>query len=293
LIAYISEKFGEEKRYEIRLTASLDMMRVLLPSTKVEIVKDAYEKGSKNCQMLSHFIQKDLTKACAKEVTAVIKDEIRGRKFSVLIDESRDISIKEQMAMILRSILHIISKIILTHKQICGEISWTSTCSDMTDIFLQDMRENGWEPLIKKCQIWIKKLMLEGHLDEESKRLAEIYAEDFDIGDLTILTPEFLGCTELGKIAEIMVKASMHTSYKLHIQNSRSMLNFFATQILHYNIKQLQLLEILDRLGHGILEGDSEYHDMVRTQHHQVKFPYNHVNGVHWTFSKYLLLIHV
>lgn len=59
-------------------------------------------------------------------------------------------------------------------------------------------------------------------------RLAEIYAEDFDIGDLTILpnqlrqfvnrarrTPEFLGCTELGKIAEIMVKASMHTSYKL------------------------------------------------------------------------------
>lgn len=54
------------------------------------------------------------------------------------------------------------------------------------------------------------------------------YAEDFDIGDLTILpnqlrqfvnrarrTPEFLGCTELGKIAEIMVKASMHTSYKL------------------------------------------------------------------------------
>lgn len=145
----------EEKRYEIRLTASLDVARFLISqgepfrgddesSTslnkgtfremvdwykhKVEIVKDAYEKGSKNCQMLSHFIQKDLTKACAEEVTAVIMDEIRGRKFSVLIDESRDISIKEQMAMILRSvlhnsiftyILHIISKIILTHKQMC------------------------------------------------------------------------------------------------------------------------------------------------------------------------------
>jgi hypothetical protein len=148
-----SEKFGEEKRYEIRLTASLDVARFLISqgepfrgddesSTslnkgtfremvdwykhKVEIVKDAYEKGSKNCQMLSHFIQKDLTKGCAEEVTTVIMDEIRGRKFSVLIDESRDISIKEQMAMILRSvlhnsiftyILHIISKIILTHKQ--------------------------------------------------------------------------------------------------------------------------------------------------------------------------------
>ena len=32
----------------------------------------------------------------------MILDEIHGRKFSVLIDESRDVSIKEQMAMILR-----------------------------------------------------------------------------------------------------------------------------------------------------------------------------------------------
>jgi hypothetical protein len=59
-------------------------------------------------------------------------------------------------------------------------------------------------------------------------RLAEIYAEDFDIDELTILpnqlrqfvnrarkTPDFLGCTELEKIAEIMVKNNMHTSYKL------------------------------------------------------------------------------
>jgi len=59
-------------------------------------------------------------------------------------------------------------------------------------------------------------------------RLAKIYAEDFDIGELAVLpnqlrqfvnrarrTPEFLGCTELGKVAEIMVKTNMHTSYKL------------------------------------------------------------------------------
>ena len=59
-------------------------------------------------------------------------------------------------------------------------------------------------------------------------RLAEIYAEDFDIGDLIDLanqlrqfinharrTPDFLGCTELRKVVEIMVKNNMHTSYKL------------------------------------------------------------------------------
>ena len=144
----------EEKRYEIRLTSSLDVARFLISQgqpfrgddesstslnkgtfremvdwykDKVEIVKDAYDKGSKNCQMLSPDIQKDLAKACAEEVTAVIMDEIRGRKFSVLIDESRDVSIKEQMAVILRLVLYncnfvhrffiIISTIILTHKQ--------------------------------------------------------------------------------------------------------------------------------------------------------------------------------
>ena len=33
---------------------------------------------------------------------SVIMDEIGDKKFSVLIDESRDVSIKEQMAVILR-----------------------------------------------------------------------------------------------------------------------------------------------------------------------------------------------
>jgi hypothetical protein len=59
-------------------------------------------------------------------------------------------------------------------------------------------------------------------------RLAETYAEDFDIGDLIVLpnqhrqfvnrvrrTLEFLGCTELEKVVVTMVKSNMHTSYKL------------------------------------------------------------------------------
>ena len=90
------------------------MMSPLLPTTrvhiemvdwykdKVEIVKDAYDKGAKNCTMISHHIQKDLIKACVQEVMSVIMDEIGDKKFSVLIDESRDVSIKEQMAVILR-----------------------------------------------------------------------------------------------------------------------------------------------------------------------------------------------
>ena len=122
----------EEKRYKIRLSSSLEVARFLImqgdvfrghdeTSTslnkgtfrelvdwykeKVEAVKDAYDKGAKNCQMLSHHIHKDLTKACAKVVMDEIMDEIRGKKFSVHIDESRDVSIKEETAMILRLVV--------------------------------------------------------------------------------------------------------------------------------------------------------------------------------------------
>jgi hypothetical protein len=56
----------------------------------------------KNAKMTSHQIQKELTESCAKEISKVIKDEIGENLFSVLIDESRDISIAEQMAVIVR-----------------------------------------------------------------------------------------------------------------------------------------------------------------------------------------------
>jgi hypothetical protein len=40
--------------------------------------------------------------AWLQEVTKVIMGEIGDKNFSVLIDESRDISVKEQMAVMLR-----------------------------------------------------------------------------------------------------------------------------------------------------------------------------------------------
>ena len=59
-------------------------------------------------------------------------------------------------------------------------------------------------------------------------RLAEIYAEDFNVADLLLLpgqlkdfitrvkrNSDFLACTELPKVAEIMVKTRMNKSYPL------------------------------------------------------------------------------
>src|SRR6266540_7424696 len=59
-------------------------------------------------------------------------------------------------------------------------------------------------------------------------RLAEIYAQDFYVADLLLLpgqlkdfmcrvrrSNEFLGCSELPKVAEIMIKTGMNRSYPL------------------------------------------------------------------------------
>uniref|UniRef100_A0A2C9UH28 DUF4371 domain-containing protein n=1 Tax=Manihot esculenta TaxID=3983 RepID=A0A2C9UH28_MANES len=52
--------------------------------------------------MTSPLIQKELVRACTEETTDVIIDEIGDNHFFILIDESRDKSIKEKMALVVR-----------------------------------------------------------------------------------------------------------------------------------------------------------------------------------------------
>ena len=123
---YIKES---EILYKIHLTASLDCARYLIAQgeafcghdesstsinkgnflelldwykNKKEDVKEAFDKGAGNSQMTCSDIQKDLAACCAIEVTKVIKNAIGDKNFSILIDEARDCSIKEQMTVIVR-----------------------------------------------------------------------------------------------------------------------------------------------------------------------------------------------
>ena len=134
----ISRKFEvnsitSEQQYEIRVNAALDIARFLIAQghafrghdesssslNKGNFLEmlDWYKKKNnevrvafdelcpKNARMTSPEIQKDLTQSCALEISKVIKEEIGGNLFSILIDESRDISIAEQMAVIVRLVL--------------------------------------------------------------------------------------------------------------------------------------------------------------------------------------------
>ncbi|XP_039003134.1 zinc finger MYM-type protein 1 [Hibiscus syriacus] len=60
------------------------------------------EKAPKNDKLTSPKIQKDIVECFSKEIIKSICDEIGKDVFAILVDESSDVSKKEQMAMVLR-----------------------------------------------------------------------------------------------------------------------------------------------------------------------------------------------
>nr|XP_009797198.1 PREDICTED: zinc finger MYM-type protein 1-like [Nicotiana sylvestris] len=52
--------------------------------------------------MIAPNIQKEIVNACAKEIMKAIVEDLNGDYFGILVDESKDVSHKEQMALVLR-----------------------------------------------------------------------------------------------------------------------------------------------------------------------------------------------
>ncbi|XP_070676226.1 uncharacterized protein [Malus domestica] len=60
------------------------------------------ENASGNLKLLAPSIQKEIVNSCALETLDAIMDGLKDRFFSIMVDEARDVSMKEQMAMVLR-----------------------------------------------------------------------------------------------------------------------------------------------------------------------------------------------
>ncbi|XP_078171495.1 uncharacterized protein LOC144565578 [Carex rostrata] len=67
-----------------------------------EIDKVIFDKAPQNLKLIAPTIQKDIVNACAEETTKDIIAELGDELFLVLIDEARDASTKEQMAVVIR-----------------------------------------------------------------------------------------------------------------------------------------------------------------------------------------------
>ncbi|PIA59014.1 hypothetical protein AQUCO_00400101v1 [Aquilegia coerulea] len=66
-------------------------------------IKDVVlQNAPENNKLTAHVVQKDIVNSFAVETTNVILKELGDAFFSVLIDESRDISVKEQMVVVIR-----------------------------------------------------------------------------------------------------------------------------------------------------------------------------------------------
>lgn len=129
----ITKQSDEAKRdYRARLTASINCIKFLLRQGLPFRGHDEYELSSnqrnflellkflaehnevvkavalknapENLKLTSPDIQKDICNAIAVETTNAIIIELGDGLFSILLDESRDVSMKEQMAVALRYI---------------------------------------------------------------------------------------------------------------------------------------------------------------------------------------------
>ena len=74
----------------------------LLASYNDEVAKVVLENAPQNCKYTSHQIQKELLQILSSRVKKSIREEIGDSKFCIVVDEARDESKKEQMALVLR-----------------------------------------------------------------------------------------------------------------------------------------------------------------------------------------------
>ncbi|KAL4615757.1 hypothetical protein ACB092_07G150100 [Castanea dentata] len=67
-----------------------------------ESIKEVLQNVSKNCKLTHSDIQKNIVNAIARETSKVIIKDLDNGFFLILVDESHDISVKEQMTLVLR-----------------------------------------------------------------------------------------------------------------------------------------------------------------------------------------------
>nr|XP_023887303.1 uncharacterized protein LOC111999415 [Quercus suber] len=67
-----------------------------------ESINEVLQKVPKNCKLTYPDIQKDIVNALARETSKAIIKDLDNGFLSILVDESRDISVKEQMALVFR-----------------------------------------------------------------------------------------------------------------------------------------------------------------------------------------------
>ncbi|XP_050211381.1 uncharacterized protein LOC126661570 [Mercurialis annua] len=95
---------GNDESEESINSGNCREMVKLLASYNENVDKVALENAPKNAKYISHDVQKEILSIFAKKVRRTIREEISEAKFCIIVDEYRDLSKREQMAIVLRFI---------------------------------------------------------------------------------------------------------------------------------------------------------------------------------------------
>lgn len=101
LMQGLSFRGHDESKESLNRGNLIELLNLYVAHCK-EIKEVLFCNAPGNDQMTSPTIQKDLINCCAVETTRAITNEIGDSLFSILVDEARDNSMKEQMAVVLR-----------------------------------------------------------------------------------------------------------------------------------------------------------------------------------------------
>ncbi|XP_071683789.1 uncharacterized protein [Lolium perenne] len=91
-----------------------------------DVVAKAFKNAPRNNQLVSPTIQKDITQCFAEEIMGSILKDIDNGVFSLLVDECRDVSDKEQMAVVLRYV----NKCGVSNERFVGVVHVEETTAD-------------------------------------------------------------------------------------------------------------------------------------------------------------------
>ena len=88
-----------------------------------ESINEVLQKAPKNCKLTHHDIQKNIVNAIARETSKTIIKDLDNGFFSILVDESHNILVKEQMALV----LHYVNKKGIIIERLLGIVHIAST----------------------------------------------------------------------------------------------------------------------------------------------------------------------